>query len=90
MTYPDSPQVVSGTRTLLVALVELEQSGWAGRLPEVMAGQPLWARTDQAAELVAAGLAAYAPAAPPLPPWEPSHTAHQTPGVGAATSNCSP
>jgi hypothetical protein len=89
MTYPDSPQVV-GTRTLMVALVELEQSGWAGRLPEVAASQPLWVRTDQAAELVAAGLAAYAPATTPLPPWELSHTAHQTPGVGAATSNCTP
>ena len=90
MTYPSTPQVVVGLRTLLVALVELEQSGWAGRLPEVMPGSALWARTDQAAELAAAGLAAYAPATTPLPPWEPSHTAHQTPGVGAATSNCTP
>jgi hypothetical protein len=39
MTYPDSAQVVVGTRTLLVALVELEQSSQAGRLPEVQAGR---------------------------------------------------
>jgi hypothetical protein len=45
----------------MIALVELEQSGWAGCLPEVMPGSAFWARTDQAAELVAAGLAAYAP-----------------------------
>ena len=33
MTYPDSPQVVVGTRTLMIALAELEQSTQAGRLP---------------------------------------------------------
>jgi hypothetical protein len=87
MAYPDSPQVVVGTRTLLVALVELEQSGWAGRLPEVTAGNPFWARTDQAAELVAAGLGAYAPSGTQLRP-EPPLTAHGSPGFGAATSNC--
>jgi hypothetical protein len=90
MTYPDSPQVVVGTRTLMIALVELEQSGWAGRLPEVKAGQPFWARTSQAAELVAAGLAAYAPAGTQLPPPEPPYTAHGIPGFARATTNSSP
>ena len=33
MTYPDSPQVAVGTRTLMIALTELEQSSQAGRLP---------------------------------------------------------
>ena len=89
MTYPDSPQVAVGTRTLLVALMELEQAGWAGRLPEVQAGSPFWARTDQSAELVAGGLAAYAPSGTQLRP-EPPHTAHGTPGVAAGTSNASP
>jgi hypothetical protein len=72
MTYPDSPQVVVGTRTLLVALVELEKQGWVGCLPEVAASQPFWARSDEAAELVAANLAVYAPAGTQLraePPW---------------------
>jgi hypothetical protein len=58
MTYPDSPQEVVGTRTLLVALTEREQSTQSGRLPEVQAGEVFWARTDQAAELVASGLRA--------------------------------
>jgi hypothetical protein len=89
MTYPDSAQVVVGTRTLLVALVELEQSSQAGRLPEVQAGEVFWACTDQAAELVAASLAAYAPSSAqnrPEAPW----TAHQVPGFARGTSNASP
>jgi hypothetical protein len=49
MAYPDSPQVVVGTRTLLVALVELEQSTQAGRSSEVQAGSPFWAATRDAA-----------------------------------------
>jgi hypothetical protein len=44
MTYPDSPQVVVGTRTLMIALTELEQSPQAGRLPEVAAGLAAYAR----------------------------------------------
>ena len=89
MTYPDSPQVVVGTRTLLIALVELEQSTQAGRLPEVQAGEVFWARTDQAAELVAAGLAACAPAGTQCRP-EPPFTVAMTPGFARATSNSSP
>jgi hypothetical protein len=88
MTYPDSPQVVSGNRTLLVAVVELEQSGWAGRLPEVKAGSAFWAHTDQAADLVAGGMAAYAPAGTQLraePPW----TVAEVPGLARGTSNAS-
>ncbi|MFI5079502.1 MAG: hypothetical protein ACHQCE_00390 [Streptosporangiales bacterium] len=90
MTYPATAQVVVGTRTLMIALAaELEQSTQSGRLPEVLAGQPFWARTDQAAELVAAGLAAYAPTGTQLRP-EPPWTAHQVPGFARGTSNASP
>ena len=89
MTYPDSPQVVSGTRTLLVALAELEQSTWSGRLPNVAPGSPFWSRSDRAAGLVQAGLAAYAPAGTQLRP-EPPLTVGQVPGFAAGTSNASP
>jgi hypothetical protein len=86
MTYPDSPQEVVGTRTLLVALTEREQSTQSGRLPEVQAGEVFWARTDQAAELVASGLPAYAPSGTQLRP-EPPWTVSMTPGVARGTSN---
>ena len=84
MANPDSPQVV-GLRTLMIALVELEQSGWAACLPEVMPGSAFWARIDQAAELVA-GLAAYAPSGTQLRP-EPPWTVSMTPGLARGTSN---
>ena len=86
MANPDSPQVVVGLRSLMIALVELEQSGWAGCLPEVMPGSAFWVRTDQAAELVAAGLAAYAPSGTQLRP-EPPWTVSMTPGLARGTSN---
>lgn len=86
MTYPSTPQEVVGTRTLLVALTELEQSTQSGRLPEVQAGEVFWARTDQAAELVASGLAAYAPSGTQLRP-EPPWTVSMTPGLTRGTSN---
>ena len=69
--------------------MELEQSGWAGRLPEVQAGRPFWASTDQAAELVAAGLAAYAPTGTQLRPVPP-FTVSEVPGFARGTSNASP
>jgi hypothetical protein len=89
MTYPDSPQVVVGQRTLMIALRELEQSARSGRLPEVLAGQPFWARAADAAWLVAAGLAAYAPAGTQLRP-EPPYTVSEVPGFARGTSNASP
>jgi hypothetical protein len=89
MAYPDSPEVVVGTRTLLIALRELEQSTRSGRLPEVRAGHPFWARSKDAAGLVAAGLAAYAPAGTQLRP-EPPYTVSEVPGLAAGTSNASP
>ena len=89
MAYPATAQVVVGTRTLMIALVELERSTQAGRLPEVLAGEAFWARTDQAAELVGAGLAAYAPSGTQLRP-EPPWTVSMTPGLARGTSNASP
>lgn len=89
MTYPDSPQVVVGQRTLMIALVELEQSAWSGRLPDVAPGSPFWSRSDRAAGLVSAGLAAYAPAGTPQPPAEPPFTVTQSPGFARGTSNAS-
>lgn len=89
MTYPDSPQVTVGTRTLMIALRELEQSTRSGRLPEVATGEAFWARTDQAADLVAAGLAAHTPARTQLRP-EPPFTVSDVPGFARGTSNASP
>ena len=89
MTCPSTPQVVVGTRTLLVAMVELKQSTQSGRLPEVAAGQPFWAVTRDAAGLVAAGLAAYAPTGTQLRP-EPPFTVNQVPGLARDSSNPSP
>jgi hypothetical protein len=89
MTYPVSPQVVAGTRTLMIALQVLEQQGLSTRLPDVQAGQPLWCRSADAATLVSGGLAAYAPAGTTLRP-EPPFTVAQTPGFGAGTTNATP
>ena len=86
MTYPDSPQIVVGTRTLMIALAaELEQSTQSGRLPEVLVGQPFWARTDQAAELVAAAWRRMRPPAPRTRPGPPTDA-----GFARGTSNASP
>jgi hypothetical protein len=90
MSYPSSPQVVMGSRTLMIALAPLEQSGLSGRLPNVPPGAAVWVATSQAAGLAAASLAAYAPSGTPLPPWEPAHCVHGIPGFAAATTNSSP
>jgi hypothetical protein len=87
MTSP-SPAVVVGTRTLMIALVTLEQQTRSARLPNVAPTQPFWARTDQAAGLVAAGLAAYAPSGTQLRA-EPVLTVSEVPGLAAGTSNAS-
>ncbi len=89
MAYPDSPRVFTPTTVLMIALTELEQSTQAGRLPEVAAGRPFWAKANQAAELVAAGLAAYAPTGTQLRP-EPPYTVSEVPGFARGTSNASP
>ena len=73
----------------MIAAVRLEQSSWAGRLADVLAGHAFWADDRQVAELAAAGLAAVAPPNTPAPPPEPPWTASATPGFGRGTSNCS-
>jgi hypothetical protein len=87
MTYPSTAAIVSGTNTLMVALQQLSRQSLAGRLPDVLAGQPVWAVTRDAQGLADAGLAAFAPAGTPAPAWEPAWTAHGTPGVAFGTSN---
>jgi hypothetical protein len=73
----------------MVALAELSQSTWAGRLPNVAVNQPFWASSRDAPGLIAAGLAEYAPEGTAAPPVEPAWTAHGVAGFGAGTSNSS-
>ena len=73
---------------LMVALVELYQATWAGRLPNVAPGQLFWASGRDAANLLSAGYAENAPPNSVLAP-EPPLTVHGSPGVGAGVSNCS-
>jgi hypothetical protein len=73
----------------MIALAELSQSSWAGRLPDVAIGQPFWASSRDVPSLIAAGLAENAPPGTVAPPVEPRYTAHGTPGFGAGTSNSS-
>jgi hypothetical protein len=90
MTYPASPQIVVGTRTLMIAQRRLRQDTISQRLADVQPGQPFYARTDRAAGLVEANLAAYAPTGtPPPPPPEPPWTVSGTVGAAFGTSNAS-
>jgi hypothetical protein len=89
MTYPAAPQVLSGDRTLMISLRVLSQRGLAQRLPDVPGGSAFWALTRQAADLVSASLAVYAPAGTALPRPEPVWTAAQVPGFGAGAANVS-
>ena len=74
---------------LMIALTDLSQSTWAGRLPNVSTGDPFWASARDAVSLVAAGQAEYAPPGTVAPPAEPRFTAHGSPGFAAGTSNSS-
>jgi hypothetical protein len=82
MTYPDSPQVTAGTRTLMIAAVTLPMQALSGALPAVPAGSAFWYRADRAAGLVSSGQAHYAPAGTDLPPAEPPWTVKGVPGHG--------
>jgi hypothetical protein len=86
MGFPLPPNVPQ----LMVALKPLAQAAWAGRLPNVTAGEAFWAAARDVAQLTAGGWAQAAPPGTPAPPPEPPHTVHGTPGVGAGTSNSSP
>lgn len=85
MGFPLPPN----TPVLMVALSELSQASWSGRLPNVTAGDPFWASSRDVPSLIAAGLAEVAPEGTTAPPPEPAYTAHGSPGFGAGTSNSS-
>jgi hypothetical protein len=74
---------------LMIAQARLQQSDQSGRLPDVPAGAAFWARSADAAGLVAGGLAAYAPPGTQLRA-EPPRTVNQIPGFAVGTSNASP
>lgn len=74
---------------LMIALTDLSQSSWAGRLPNVGANEAFWASARDAVSLVAAGQAEYAPPDTVAPPPEPAWTVHGSPGFAAGTSNSS-
>jgi hypothetical protein len=90
MTYPDSPQVLSGDgRVVMVALARIMVADLAERLADIQPGSCFWARLDGAAGLIAAGQAAYAPAGTPWPLAEPPWTARGVAGAGRGTTNSS-
>lgn len=73
---------------LMVAVIELYQASWAGRLPNVAPGQLFWASGRDAVNLEANGYATVAPADSYLLP-EPPYTVHGTPGLATGVSNSS-
>ena len=75
---------------LMTALVQLQQTTWAGRLPNVAAGQAFWCKPGDVTPLTSAGYArAWQAGDPPAPPFEPPYTAHGIPGIAAGTTNAS-
>ena len=89
MTSPYTPN--PSAPTAMVALTELYQSLWSGRIPNVAPGQPFWARYADSPGLIAGGLARlWVPADGPMPPPEQPNTAHGVPGLGNGTANSSP
>jgi hypothetical protein len=74
----------------MVALAELGQQSWAGKLPAIAANETFWASSRDSPGLISAGLARlWQPGDPPAPPAEPPLTAWGSPGFGAGTSNSS-
>jgi hypothetical protein len=73
----------------MIALTDLSQASWSGRLPNVTTGEAFWASIRDAPSLVASGLAEYAPPDTVAPPPEPRYTVHGTAGFAAGTSNSS-
>jgi hypothetical protein len=90
MTYPDTPQVIAGSRTLMIAAVPLGMQGLSGPLPGVPAGAAFWYRPDRAGDLVSGSQAHYALAGTALPRAEPPFTTHGTLGFARGSSNASP
>ena len=91
MTFPSAPQITNagGDRTLMIALMQLNRQNQSGALPPVPDGAAFWASTSQAAILVQAGQAAYAPADTPQPHMDPPKTVHGQPGYATGTTNSS-
>lgn len=78
------------TNVLMTALVPLQQTSWAGRLPNVAPGQPFWCKPIDVTPLTSAGYArAWQAGDPVAPAWEPAYTAHGIPGIAAGTTNAS-
>jgi len=74
----------------MVALVELQQTSWAGRLPNVAPGKPFWCKPLDSELLINAGYAReWIQGDPPMPPPEPPYTVHGSPGLAAGTTNAS-
>jgi hypothetical protein len=75
---------------LMTALTELRRIAWSGRLPNVVAGQPFWAKRSDYQPLIDAGYArAWADGDPPAPAPEPPWTVHGSPGLATGTTNAS-
>jgi len=89
MTTPYTPN--PSTPTAMIALQELYQALWSGRIPNVAPGQPFWARYADSSGLIAGGLARlWVNGDPAMPPPEQPNTAHGVPGFGNGTANSSP
>jgi len=88
-SYPGSPQIVAGDRTLLVAVTQIGLEDQAERFGSISPGTPFWVRSRRAAQIVSSGRAAYAPASTPLPPAEPPWTVRGQPGFARGTTNAS-
>jgi len=74
----------------MIAPTRVSQNTDAGHLRDVTPGQAFWAAPADAAGLITAGQAYYAPGGTSAPPPEPSWTANGSPGFAVGTSNCSP
>jgi hypothetical protein len=90
MTTPYTPN--PSTPVAMIALQELYQALWSGRIPNVAPGQPFWARYADSSGLIAGGLARLwvSGSDPAMPPPEQPNTAHGIPGFGNGTANSSP
>jgi hypothetical protein len=89
MTFPTG--IPNSTPVYMIALVELAQYLWSGRLPNVQPGGALWVRTDQVPSLLAAGyIRAPQNGDPGQPPPEPDLTVKGSAGFAAGTTNSGP
>jgi hypothetical protein len=83
VTSPD------GRQTLMIALTPLDRQAQTGPFPKIPQNGVFWARTDQAAGLVAGNLASYAPEDTPRPPSQPPWTVAGQPGFAFGAGNAS-